>query len=60
MEQVLLQLRPDDRRDRYAQVYRDTEDAIAESLTNGRSKELAPAHAQLEAAPAARWRRPAR
>jgi len=47
MEQVLLQLRPDDRQDRYAAVYRNTEDAIAEIMSNGRSKELAPANAYI-------------
>ena len=47
MEQVLLQLRPEERPDRHDQVYRETEDAIAEIMSDGRSNELAPANAYI-------------
>ena len=48
MEQVLLQLGPETRAGgSEADVFRDTEDAIAEIMSNGRSKELAPANAYI-------------
>ena len=48
MEQVLLQFRGQRaRRDPVAQAYRETEEAIAQVLTDGRALELAPANSYI-------------
>ena len=48
MEQVLLQFRGHRaRRDPVAEAYRETEDAIAQVLTDGRALELAPANSYI-------------
>ena len=48
MEQVLLQFRGQRaRRDPVAEAYRETEEAIAQVLTDGRALELAPANSYI-------------